>query len=164
MNYQQLKITQQFGFTLLELMIVLVIAGILMAVAFPSFSTLTRNNCLTIKANSFVNSLQYARSEAIKRNAPITLNASNGSVSTNEWGTGWAIVDGAGSNLKLIQLDCATTTVNETGDDTRFTYQGDGFIDSAGTFEICDDRDNERGKQITISATGRPSTDRIDCT
>ena len=45
-----------------------------------------------------------------------------------------------------------------TANDTIFIYEPDGFIDSAGTFSICDDRTGETGRQISISITGRPST------
>ena len=154
---EKFNITQQLGFTLIEIMTAIAIGGILMAIALPSFTNMTQNSCLTVKANSFVNSLQFARSEAIKQNSPITLNALNAGDNTNEWGTGWRIVDNAATDIRLVELECGSTTLNETTtNDTSITYTSDGFIDAVGTFEICDNRVNESGKLITISATGRP--------
>lgn len=154
---EKINITQQPGFTLIEIMITIIIGGVLMAIALPNFTNMSRNSCLTVKANSFVNSLQFARSEAIKQNSPITLNASNAGDNTNEWGTGWRIVDSTAVDIRLVDLDCGTTTLNETmTNDTSITYTSDGFIDAVGRFEICDERVNEWGKLIMISATGRP--------
>ncbi len=156
--HEKLKVTQQFGFTLVEIMTVVIIGGILMAIALPNFDAMTKNNCMTVKNNRFVNSLQFARSEATKRNASVTLNASNAGDATNEWGTGWTIVDNTAAVIKLIELDCGTTTINETANVSSLTYDADGFIEATGTFEVCDDRTNETGKLITISFTGRPGT------
>lgn len=72
--------------------------------------------------------------------------------------------------VRTVNLTCGTTTVDEidptaavnpgddTANDTVFVYQPNGFIDYPGTFNICDDRTGETGKQITISTVGRPNT------
>ena len=54
------------GFTLVELMITLAIAGILVAVGIPSFNSTISDSRLTSYANEFVTALNLARSEAIK--------------------------------------------------------------------------------------------------
>ena len=55
------------GFTLVELMITLAIAGILVAVGIPSFNSTISSNRLTSYANELVTALNLARSEAVKR-------------------------------------------------------------------------------------------------
>ncbi len=157
---EKLNISQQLGFTLIEIMTAVVVGGILLAIALPNFTRMAQSNCLTVKANTFVNSLQFTRSEAIKRNSPVTLNASNSSDNANEWGSGWNIVDNAVSppTLREVRPACEKTSIDETGtNSTSMTYRADGFIVAGGTFAICDDRTGEKGKLITISATGRPS-------
>lgn len=55
------------GFTLLELMIALVVAGVLFGYAIPSMQVFAQNSRLTTATNELVADLNLARSEAIKR-------------------------------------------------------------------------------------------------
>lgn len=61
------------GFSMLEIMMTLSIAGILLSMAAPSLIDFYRNQALTTQANDAVATLSYVRSEAIRRNTPITL-------------------------------------------------------------------------------------------
>jgi len=72
---------------LIELMIVIVIAGVLLAIGIPSYNVLRNNNCLVTNANRLVATLQYARSEAAKRNAAVSIRARNGA-----WRAGFEII------------------------------------------------------------------------
>jgi type IV fimbrial biogenesis protein FimT len=68
---QVLPDRRQHGFTLIELMVIIAVLGVLVAIALPSFkSTIDRRN-LVGAANDIFAGLQYARSEAIKRNQNI---------------------------------------------------------------------------------------------
>lgn len=60
---------QQFGFTLIELMIVVVLMSILMSVGLPSFQAIIDNSRLTSVANTMLSAYQIARSEALKTHA-----------------------------------------------------------------------------------------------
>ena len=70
----------QPGFTLLELMVVVAIAGVLMAVAIPSMGDFIRNSRITAAANDVMAGLHFTRSEAIKRRLPVTLCTSTSAV------------------------------------------------------------------------------------
>lgn len=61
------------GFTLIELMVVLVIVGVLLMVAAPSYNTLIERTRLKSYANELVSSFYLARSESIKRNRRMTM-------------------------------------------------------------------------------------------
>ena len=49
------------GFTLIELMVTIAVAAILLALAVPSFKTLTVSHALTTTANDIVGALNLAR-------------------------------------------------------------------------------------------------------
>jgi type IV fimbrial biogenesis protein FimT len=59
--------SRQAGFTLMELMITVTVAGILMAIAIPNIRNFIRNNLLSSGVNDLLHSINVARTEAIKR-------------------------------------------------------------------------------------------------
>ena len=152
------------GFTIIELLITVAIAGTLLAVALPSYRNQVANNCLTANVNNLVTSLQLARSEATKRRQTVFVTASS-PTATNEWGAGWTVwqdIDDDSAiddieKIKVVTTTCTATTIDETGNDSEFEYRPTGFIDNPGEFNVCDDRTGETGRQLSISVTGRPN-------
>lgn len=70
------------GFTLLELMITVSVAAIVLGLGVPTFADMIRNNRLTTAANDLLRSTQLARSEAVKRQAPVVVCATANSAAT----------------------------------------------------------------------------------
>ena len=68
-----MEIQRQTGFTLIELMIALVIAGILLGVGIPSFSQAMMNSRMSANINMVAQALYIARSEAVKGSEQITV-------------------------------------------------------------------------------------------
>jgi type II secretion system protein H len=64
---------RQRGFTLVELMTVIVIAGVLATLALPAFNDMLARRRLEGQANELVTDLSYAKSEAVQRNRSIEL-------------------------------------------------------------------------------------------
>jgi len=80
------------GFTLVELLMTMVIAGILLALAAPSFHSFIQNNRISSQANELLTTLATARSEAIKRKqSVIVCSSSDGSTCTGSWNEGWIV-------------------------------------------------------------------------
>ncbi len=69
------------GFTLIELMMVIVITAILASVAIPSFSDMLARNTITTDANDLLSSILLARSEAVKREQDVRFIAGPGMTS-----------------------------------------------------------------------------------
>jgi type IV fimbrial biogenesis protein FimT len=63
----------QSGFTLVELMMVVLVASALLALAAPSFRDMLDRRRVEGRANEFLTDLQYARSEAVARNRNVEL-------------------------------------------------------------------------------------------
>lgn len=77
------------GFTLVEMMVVVAILGIIMGIAAPSAADFLRSQKINGAVSALHGSLIFARSEAIKRNATVTITRSG-----SAWESGWTIATG----------------------------------------------------------------------
>jgi type IV fimbrial biogenesis protein FimT len=158
------------GFTLLELLITVALISILAAFAIPSMRTFSQNDRLTTNINTMIGHLAYARSEAVKRHAQVSICISNDTVGCTggNWEDGWIVYVDADANgtfdaatlnediLRVNQaLDGNNTLAPTAQYTTQVTYDNRGFVTSTGGFLLCDDRTGAFGKTITISNTGR---------
>ncbi len=63
----------QGGFTLPELLVTISVAAMLLSLSVPNFMTFQRSNAMTAAANEMISGLYLARTEAVKRQVPVTL-------------------------------------------------------------------------------------------
>lgn len=61
------------GFTIVEVLITIVVLGVLIAMAAPTFGEWLQNQQLRGAADASLNGLQIARAEAIRRNLPVQI-------------------------------------------------------------------------------------------
>ena len=73
------------GFSLIELVVTLVIVGILLGVALPSYSAYLQNAKIRTAASSVQTGLQLARTQAILLNLPVDFTR------TSATGAGWSV-------------------------------------------------------------------------
>lgn len=159
------------GLTLIELMVTIAIAAILIAIAVPNLQSLFINNRLVTTSNSFVASLNTARSEAIRRGVTVSLRKT--SATSGDWGSaGWTMFVDPNANGAL---DTGETTLrvenalpspltlyanNNYSNFIRFTSLGQIFNNLAGSFVICYDGvlqqgGDPRSRAIVVIGTGR---------
>jgi type IV fimbrial biogenesis protein FimT len=88
------------GFTLLELLTALTVAGIVLAVGVPSYQNIVRNNRAAANANELVAALTIARSEAVRRGDRVSIcRSTDGATCGADWADGWIVfVDGAATD------------------------------------------------------------------
>ena len=168
------------GFTLIELMIVIVIVGVILTVSAPSMLNLLQKNRLQTAADNFYAGLMLARSEALKRNQPVIICKSpDGSTcpGSGNWEQGWMVfadldADGAkdagelvlqvGEALKSGDTMRVRSVVGTAGGAfaNQLVYRNDGS--SSGTtgteaFIFCDsDKNQLTAREILVTVTGRP--------
>jgi type IV fimbrial biogenesis protein FimT len=65
--------TSQRGFSLMELMVVLAVAGVILGLAIPNMREFILNNRLTGDANDLLAAFNLARTEAVKRQLPVVI-------------------------------------------------------------------------------------------
>jgi type IV fimbrial biogenesis protein FimT len=170
------------GITLIEVIIVMVIAGILAAIAIPSFITTIRNNRLTTYTNDLVVGLLVARTAATTRNGTVVMcRSSNATAATptcttgsgnGGWEIGWFISTNVPTATILMRRS-AYNGVTITGNNNvanQVSYNSQGIVTAAGlgTITVNDIGGAALGQRlICIAATGRPRVapvGAVDCT
>lgn len=96
------------GYTLVEVLMVIVIIGIGFSVAVPSFQGMQQRNRLVTQVNDFVAAIGLARAEANRSGQAVSLVAA-ASTSGNEFGGGYCIV--TGSMEDASPPDCTGTVI-----------------------------------------------------
>ena len=173
-----MKRTHSNGFTLIELAVTLVIAGILLTIAIPNFRDFMRSSSLISVTNQLVASIETSKGEALKRNMRAVIVPKDGAA----WKNGWRVfVDANNDGV----FDAADTLVQETeavpdfldftvsdnstaaGGTPYLMFDGSGFPRDASsgafaantlTIKRNDVATPNNTRRVIISATGRVRT------
>jgi type IV fimbrial biogenesis protein FimT len=161
------------GYTLMELMVTVSIAGILLGVAIPSFTPIIYSNRLTAYANELVTALNLARSEAVKRGVSVTVRKvdTNSCTKTGaNWKDGWDVFidinnDGNCDTGDVLIRTYAPLQSSYTLQGNNFSnyirYTSSGQSNTNGSFVICDNSDGynvpeaNTSRLIIVNTVGR---------
>jgi prepilin-type N-terminal cleavage/methylation domain-containing protein len=158
------ELSRSYGFTLIELMVVITVLGIVTALAVPSFSTLIENNRITTMTNDLNATLQYARSEAVRRKGEVRVSAVDDDISK---GLRVWVDDGSGAfddddvelrvlNVNLGGLDLSATVDSSSKPDIDFSFNARGESSLGGTLvlDLCDSRQGDYGRKLELLVSG----------
>lgn len=150
----------QGGFTLIELMVTISVMAILLMIAVPSFNEVTLGSKLGSFANNFVASAHQARSEAIKRNAVVSLCVSSNGTSCGAggWEQGWIVQAADGTVVLHQQALPAGFKMTEADGKGSLGFQPSGVGSTAARLTVCRATPSAGSQErvVDISLTGRP--------
>jgi len=106
------------GFTLIEVVVVVALLAIVATIAAPSFRSFIGTMNSKSAAFDLISDLTVARSEAIKRNANVTVTPMGG-----DWAKGWEV---AASGVKLRERAALTSSLSVGGDAGAVVFTPNG--------------------------------------
>lgn len=143
------------GFTLVELMVALAIAGILAGLAAPSFTQMIANQRAKGVATDLYVALAKARSEALKRNASVTL----APTTAGQWDAGWRIPDPDDATRMLHERGAATGITISGPDDVTYRSSGRLSAGAAPSFDVTASGASYHWC-LSVDLSGRPYTEK----
>jgi type IV fimbrial biogenesis protein FimT len=180
---------KQRGYSIMELMVVLALAGTILAIGAPSFAEFRANGRLTSMANDFLTTVAVARSEAVKRRVSVSIcpsanpTAFGATCTVDDTMNGWiAFVDTNGNCARNVAVDPIVSTGRRDHESAAgatngdcLSFGADGFrrvvagVDSISRVVFCDERGNEfngdpannrsYARGVEVLATGRAAVE-----
>jgi type IV fimbrial biogenesis protein FimT len=155
----------QNGFTLIEILLVIVIMGIMATIAAPSFVAFTSSQKVKTASFDVYAALVFARSEAIKRRQNVTVTPEGG-----DWKDGWTVTTPDPANplntLTLRKQDPLSGVV--FAGPASVVYRLDGRLTSTASLgvliqpQIADV--SIKNRCIRVDLTGLPKSTNTDTT
>ena len=162
------------GFTLLELLGTIAVAGVLLGLAVPGFHEVVLDARRTADVNGFVLAVQVARSEAAKRSHSVilckTLDRQRCGGAELRFDAGWMVfanVDGKvpperSAAEPLIYAYVPELEGTIVANRPFFEFRPLMRRSTNGTVVFCDRRGAPAARAVIVSYTGRPRVDQVD--
>lgn len=174
-----LKYKQYNGFTLIELLVAISVLVIVMTIAIPSFQSVIQNNYASTLNNDLVNTLYFARSEAIQQGSNVSICPAQDQNLTScgsNWNNGWLVfIDptNAGSLvsgttlLRTHALPGQNANITTSPSTSAITYNSSGFAAANATnvtFNVsATGCTGTNARTVKISMTGYLTINSVTC-
>lgn len=168
LNKKEVNMKNHKGYSLIELMVTLSIAGILMGYAFPNFNQLKLNNYIESERNRLTVSLHFARNYAVSFQTHVIVCPSlSGQACDNQsnWHQGWIVFSDSNRNKnfdgndKILRFeDEMKNEILSTSSLYRQKVRYNSMGASPGTnlaINFCDARGKDFAQSIIINNVGR---------
>lgn len=178
------------GYTLIELMVVIVVLAILTGIALPNFRDFIRRNAVSSQVNALLADVQYARNEAVSRRVITVMCASTDGAtcaSGNRFDGGWIVyretnpgatatldasdevlrVGQAVDNVSIRSHVASGTAPSEISFDQQGTIVGSFAMDfllcsrPSGSTDAGESTSKIPGVRLALTASGRPASRRM---
>lgn len=149
-----MRFRANLGFTLPELLIVVTVAGVLLAAGVPSFVSIIKDQRVKTASFDLFSTLTVARSEAITRNTLVTITPT----STSNWANGWRITYIDGTSTITVREQSSMPNITITGP-TTIVYRGSGRLNSTASTQFqLSSSGSSTSRCIKVDLSGRPQT------
>lgn len=157
---------QNRGFTLIEMMIGLVIVGVGLTIAVPSFQGMTARNQIAVQVNEFLVAVNLARSEASRRGSNVCIQGVGTNVS-DQFGDGWRVVEANsgscdGGVIRSFGALPGESTLDLVGTATTLEFTSLGALDSSTPVSVDLCYPDQLGRRVYINLLGRSKSHRPD--
>ena len=161
-------VSRQAGLSLTELLVAIALLGVVTGFSVSSFRTLQLDAERSAQVNRFVQSLHLARSEAMKRNAIVSLcpsrDAATCAAADTGWEAGWMLFENVDRDSPairddgepLVQVFSPWRGGRLRGNRTTLSFRSFGQAGVTATYTFCDARGSTAARAVIISQTGRP--------
>jgi len=140
----------EFGVTLIELLVAVVIMAIVMAVGAPSFNQWVQNSQIKNAAGSIIDGLQLARAEAVRRNQNVQFMLGTAS----SWTVGCVTTaTDCPSTIESRSASDGSTNAQVSADQSTIVFNGLGRVTPAPASTINVDVTNPTGGAC-VAASG----------
>jgi len=162
------------GFTLLELLGTVALAGLLLGLAVPSFRSWVLDGRRTADVNGFVLAVQVARSEAAKSSHSVILCKTQDRRRCGgaelRFDAGWMVFVNTDDRLPPARSDAEPLVLayepelegTIVANRPLFEFRPLLRRSTNGTVVFCDARGAAAARAVIVSYTGRPRVDRVD--
>ncbi|MCK8517112.1 GspH/FimT family pseudopilin [Methylonatrum kenyense] len=167
------------GLSLIELVVALAVLGILASMAVPRMTQFVDRQRMIGATNSLLNSMHYARSEALKRGHRVTVCPSSDGLSCRDdgdWSAGWllfadptavgepsdedALIAFQDMDVRGITITANTPVRRYVSYVERGTTQRLNGALQMGSIQVCA---SAEGRRVIVSAVGRPRSEVLHC-
>lgn len=158
---------QTFGYSLYELLVTTTLIALLLAVAIPSFSSMTARQRQRVEIDALFHAIHLARKESITRRKVVSICPSRDGMSCapgTDWSSGWLMFENRDRDSPpridagepILQKHKVSGNIIIQANRRGFTLRATFLRATNGTFIVCDSQDRIPAKGLVISYTGRP--------
>lgn len=161
----------QHGFTIIEILLVIVIMGVFLTLAAPSFVTFTSSQKVKTASFDVYAAMMFARSEAIKRRKCVSLTPT----SSSDFATGWLVREVVSATCVLdssadpvLRTQEPLSGVTFTTSSTSVVYRLDGRLTVGSAVGVLIQPliadSSIQNRCVRVDPTGLPKTTNIPST